>query len=50
VDELARHVARVGRREIRPTFWSGNIRVREKWQDVGVDGENIKMDVREKGG
>jgi len=37
----AGHVARIGRRELHTGFWWGNLRERDHWEDVGVDGRII---------
>jgi len=37
----ARNVARIGRRELQTEFWWGNLRERDHWGDLGVDGKII---------
>jgi hypothetical protein len=37
----------MGRTEIRTKFWLENLRETDHSQDLGVDGDNIKMDFRE---
>jgi len=43
---LAEHVARKGDRR---GFWWGNLRERDHLESLGVDGDNIKMDLQEVG-
>ena len=43
---LAGHVARMGDRR---GFWWGNLRERDHLGSLGVDGDNIKMDLQEVG-
>jgi len=40
-NEMAGHVARMGRREMYMGFWWGNMSVRENLEDPGVDGRII---------
>ena len=37
----AGHVARIGRRELHTGFWWGNLRERDHWEDLGIDGRII---------
>ena len=37
----AGHVARIGRRDLYTGFWLGNLRERDHWEDLGVDGRII---------
>jgi hypothetical protein len=43
------HVARIGRREVLRGFWWENQSEGNHFEDRGVDGDNIKIDVKQMG-
>jgi len=45
----AGHVACMGREETYRGFWWGNMGEIQRLEDPGVDGGNVKMDLREEG-
>jgi hypothetical protein len=45
----AGHVARMGRGEVYTVFRLGCPKAKDHWEDLGVGGKNIKMDLREIG-
>jgi hypothetical protein len=45
----AGHVARMGRGEAYTGFWWGNLRERDHLEDLGIDGVDIKLELKEVG-